>query len=288
MEEKKVIKVRLSTVVYLFIILILVIALGVVYYLGFVRDDTNNMLENRAATEKSDIYANQEKQETNNNVEEEPEEIASEQNTNKYKGEQAINIIAKEDTKFVINEIKNNGDTSYIINATILEKESRKVSEEEYKNILEGQEVIFRDIKWKYNKSNNDEGGSIFLESVEDYNNTKSSNKIALTKSDNEGTRYFTNIAGDKVDLCDYSDIKVEFEVSKNIKVCSYWGEFKYDNGELVCKYIVNENEEITPETIDVLIEFCNNKEPGTSGTYEECIAYVSNGKIDAIKIFEK
>ena len=45
MGENKEIKVRLSTVVYIFIILILAIALGVVYYLGFVKNDNvNNMI----------------------------------------------------------------------------------------------------------------------------------------------------------------------------------------------------------------------------------------------------
>ena len=79
-----------------------------------------------------------------------------EQDLNKYKGKEAISLIAKENTRFVINEIKNNGDT-YIINASILEKEPRKILEDEYNDILEGQEVTFRDIKWKYDKSINDE-----------------------------------------------------------------------------------------------------------------------------------
>ena len=47
MEEKNEVKVRLSTVVYLFIILVLVVALGRVYYLGFIKDDNaNNMIAN--------------------------------------------------------------------------------------------------------------------------------------------------------------------------------------------------------------------------------------------------
>ena len=66
-------------------------------------------------------------------------------------------------------------------------------------------------------------------------------------------------------------------------------GMIKYDNGKLICKNIDDEGmETTTPETIDTLIEFCNNNEPGTGGTYEECVAYVSNGNVDAIKIFEK
>ena len=52
MGEKNEVKVRLSTVVYLFIILVLVVALGVVYYLGFVKNDNaNNIIANGEVTE---------------------------------------------------------------------------------------------------------------------------------------------------------------------------------------------------------------------------------------------
>lgn len=288
MGENKEIKVRLSTVVYLFIILVLVVALGAVYYLGFVKDDNaNNMIANGEVAEKNNISVNEQVPEVNNKVEEKLEDNGSEEDLNKYKGKEAISLIAKENTRFVINEIKNNGDT-YIINASILEKEPRKILEDEYNDILEGQEVTFRDIKWKYNKSNNYGEDAVFLKSLKDYNNMQATEVIALRSSNTEGVRYFTNIAGVAGDLCDYSDIKVEFEVSKDIKVCSFWGEFEYVNGKLVCRNIDNEDMETTAQTIDTLIEFLNNNEPGTCGTYEECIAYVSNGKVDAIKIFEK
>lgn len=283
MEENKEIKVRLSTVIYLFIILVLVVALGVTYYLGFVKDDnSDNMI-----SKENNIYVNEQVTETNNNIEEKVENNGNEQDLNKYKGNEAINIIAKEDTRFVINEIKNNGDT-YIISANILEKEPRKILEEEYKDILEGQEITFRDIKWKYNKSIDYGEDIIFLKSLKDYNNNQATEVIALQSSDNEGIRYFTNIAGVSSNLCDYSGVKVEFEVSKDIKVCKFWGEFEYVNGKLVYRSVENENIETTPQTIDTLIEILNNNEPGTYGFYEECIAYVSNGNVDAIQIFEK
>lgn len=283
MEENKEIKVRLSTVIYLFIILVLVVALGVTYYLGFVKDDnSDNMI-----SKENNIYVNEQVTETNNNIEEKVENNGNEQDLNKYKGNEAINIIAKEDTRFVINEIKNNGDT-YIISANILEKEPRKILEEEYKDILEGQEITFRDIRWKYNKSIDYGEDAIFLKSLKDYNNNQATEVIALQSSDNEGIRYFTNIAGVSSNLCDYSGVKVEFEVSKDIKVCKFWGEFEYVNGKLVYRSVENEDIETTSQTIDTLIEILNNNEPGTHGTYEECIAYVSNGNVDAIQIFEK
>ena len=62
MEEKNTIKIKLSTVIYLFIIVLLVIVLGVVYYLGFVKDDgefaeTNNVGEEQTEKSPYDKYA---------------------------------------------------------------------------------------------------------------------------------------------------------------------------------------------------------------------------------------
>lgn len=61
MRENKEIKVRLSTVVYLFIIVALVVALGVVYYLGFIKNDNAN----GELTGKNNISVNEQETETN-------------------------------------------------------------------------------------------------------------------------------------------------------------------------------------------------------------------------------
>ena len=54
MGERNEVKVRLSTVVCVFIILVLVVALGVVYYLGFVKNDNaNNMIANGEVVQKN-------------------------------------------------------------------------------------------------------------------------------------------------------------------------------------------------------------------------------------------
>ncbi len=286
MEQKREIKVSLSIVVCVFIILVLLVALGVVYYLGFVKNDNAN----EDVTEKNNISVNEQVPEVNNNVEEKLEEEkvednGSEQGLNKNKGKEAISLIAKEDTKFVINEIKNNGDT-YIISANILEKEAKKISEQEYKSILEGQEITFRNIKWKYDKdtSSND---IVYLKAIGNYNNISYTPMLALIYNINEKTGYFSNTAGVKAELCDYLE-EIEFDVSNDIKVCSYWGEFEYINGELICTSVDNGNTEAKTESIDYLMNFINNNKPGVYGSYEECIAYVSNGNVDAIKIFNK
>lgn len=291
MEEKKEVKVRLSTVVYVFIIVVLAVALGVVYYLGFVKED--NPIAKGEVTEKNNKSVNEQMPEVNDNIaEEKVEDNETEQGLKEYKGKEAIDIISKKDTKFVIESIKNNSDT-YIISAYVLEKEPRKILEQEYKDILEGQEVTFRNIEWKYDKDKTKDYQSqdeIYLISTKDYNN-ENPDMIALRNDyemQDERSKYFSNLAGVGANLCDFSNIKVEFEVSKDIKVCSFWGEFKYDNGKIFCIDINDETIELAPSTIDTLIEFGKYNEPGTCGTYEECIAYISNGKVDAIKIFEK
>lgn len=70
MGENKEIKVRLSTVVCVFIILVLVAALGVVYYFGFVKDDSTN----GEVLEKNNIFVNEQAPVINNKVEENVEE----------------------------------------------------------------------------------------------------------------------------------------------------------------------------------------------------------------------
>ena len=89
MGERNEVKVRLSTVVCVFIILVLVVALGVVYYFGFVKNDKAN----GELTGNNNIAVNE--QETNNT---EKEEI----NENKLK--EGIYSFANNDRKDAIAE----------------------------------------------------------------------------------------------------------------------------------------------------------------------------------------
>ena len=69
MEEKNELKVRLSTVVYLFIIVVLVVALGVVYYLGFVKsDNSHNMIANGEVAEKNNNSTDVKENKTENST----------------------------------------------------------------------------------------------------------------------------------------------------------------------------------------------------------------------------
>ena len=60
MEEKNEIKIRLGTVVSIFIIFVLIVALGIVYYLGFIADNSSNK-------EVASLETNNEKLQVSNN-----------------------------------------------------------------------------------------------------------------------------------------------------------------------------------------------------------------------------
>lgn len=97
MGEKNEVKVRLSTVVCVFIILVLVVALGIVYYLGFVKNDNaNNMIVNGEVAQK------------NNNVEENVEDRNGEltEKNNIALNEQVTEENNNENIKYTYEEIK--------------------------------------------------------------------------------------------------------------------------------------------------------------------------------------
>ena len=130
MGENKEIKVRLSTVVYLFIIVVLVVALGVVYYLGFVKNDnSNNMIANGEVVEKNNISVNEEKTETNNKIENTLTENSSD---SKY------SEITKEldgiDVLYVTDAIENSNNT-YILKGVIYTQYT--ISHKELSDILD-------------------------------------------------------------------------------------------------------------------------------------------------------
>lgn len=58
MEEKKEIKVRLSTVISMFVIFILIIAFGVTYYFGFVADKEENVGDEKVTNTTENVVSN--------------------------------------------------------------------------------------------------------------------------------------------------------------------------------------------------------------------------------------
>ncbi len=97
MGEKKELKVKLSTVILLFVILILIIALGVVYYLGFIKKDNINQNINMISTNNTV----KETAETNTNIQQNTETTNNQQNntetTNNQQNNTETNQTAQKD-----------------------------------------------------------------------------------------------------------------------------------------------------------------------------------------------
>ena len=165
-KEKKEIKLRLSTVILLFIVFILIIALGIVYYLGFLKDkaNTNNTLAN--VSEEKIADTNQAEKLTD----EEAKKIEEEKNESKqndgFLTEEEINQkLGIEDKRFIIESIDKDGN-EYIVTAYFLDKEPRVITKSEYNNILNGGTIEFRHNKYKLDKSHK-EDDTTFIKSGE-------------------------------------------------------------------------------------------------------------------------
>lgn len=188
---------------------------------------------------------------------------------------ETINKLSKEDTYFVIEDIKEKED-KYEITAYILEKGSIKIRKEEYEGLLEGKTITFRNLEWKYDKdyTNTETTDIIYIKSGE-YRLA-----VCYDKMNEEGN--IENVAGSKSGgLRDYSNEKITFEVDGNIKVGDVWTVFKYDNnGELK----LEQAEDAQLYTIKELLEWYDNDK----GSYCECKAYVVDGEVEAIRIFQK
>lgn len=180
-------------------------------------------------------------------------------------------ILGPDEATFCIENIEKSGD-DYIITATMLNNQPRKISNEEYKDLLNGKEIKFRNQNWK-------------MSSSDDYFIYIKSGKDTLTVLKNEKT--LSNVAGVASELRDYSNKIIKFKVSKDILIGEFWSSFKYDENGQIKAYRINDDEIITnfeSMSFERLLDISK----GCKGTYDECIAYVKNGVVGAIKIFEK
>ena len=287
MEEKKSIKVSLGTTICIIIIVLLFSALGVVYYLGFIKNNQtiNDLESEKVALENEKIELEKQVntlQDINNKIKLElnDNENTTEEQTIEIKEDSSnISILSKseiqsilgpDEATFCIENIEKSGQ-DYIITANMLNNEGRVLTEAEYNDLLNGKEIVFRNQKWKLNNS---EENFVYIESGND--------KLTVDKN----TKLIGNVAGAKGELCDYSGQKIKFKVSKDILICEFWTYFKYDkNGQIKAYGIENEEiENFKSISFDRLLGLSE----GCNGTYDECVAYVKNGEVGAIKIFNK
>ena len=178
-------------------------------------------------------------------------------------------ILDPNEATFCIEKIEKSGN-DYIISATMLENQPRTLSKAEYEDLINGKEITFRNQNWK-------------MSSSDDYFITIKSGEDTLTVSKDGKT--FGNIAGVATELCDYSSQNIKFKVSKDILIGAYWANFKYDKNGQIKAY--EEEKEIT-NFQSLSFERLQQLSEGCKGTADECVAYVKDGVVDAIKIFEK
>ena len=251
--------------VTLFIIIALIIALCVVYYTGVIKNkETIKELESQKVDLLKEINYLQNELEAKTQSSNDTKTLLSRVETQTFLGQ--------EDATFCIEDITKDGE-NYIITAYILETTDRILSDNEYNNLLNGKEIIFRNQKWKMSSQNEDR---IFIQSGEDSLVVEKANKV------------ITNAAGVDTTLCDYSNKKVSFAVSKDILIGEYWTNFEYDNNGQIRAYGMENTEEENQETTifeSISFERLEELSRGCQGTYDECVAYVKDGVVNAIRI---
>lgn len=125
MEDKKIKSISLGTSVYIFIIMLLIVALGVVYYLGFVK----NNQEILALKDEINVLKTQ----YTNNVED------SNKQNNKEKTYKELTDNLGQNELFGLININKNTDGTYTLYGGIYEKidsRSAKLSNEAYKKVI--------------------------------------------------------------------------------------------------------------------------------------------------------
>lgn len=271
--EKNSTKISLITAICIVLIILLIIALIFVYI-------TSNKkikdLESKTATLEDRIILQQENIESSRNeivepttVKEETIEIKeTEGNIKLLTSDEIDKILKPNEATFCIEDIQKSGD-DYIIIAYMLETTPRVLTDSEYNSLLNGGEIEFRHQKWVL--SSNDEY-SLSINSGEGFLMVSKDTKIVL------------NGAGAVAKLCDYSDQKIAFKVSKDILIGAMFSEFKYDANGKIHKYSEN-YEEVIDDSENMSFERLLEVSKGCSGYHDECAAYVRNGVVDAIKI---
>ena len=273
MGETKVIKVRPSTVIFIILIVLLIAVCGALYYFGFVEKDkeikTLEAEKKQVEAEKTQVeIQNEELEKQIANAKK--EENDKKTNTSVLTKEETQKILGPEDAYFCIEDIEKSGE-DYVITAYILEKEPRILSDEEIENLKQGKEIQFRNQKWK-------------LEGDYTTSNIVIKNKEGNVLGVSPETKKVLNVAGAAAELSDYSKQRISFNVSKDILIGNMFAEFIINNnGEIVLKYPETEDDKFLLTFDDLL-----RQSKGCQGCYEECIAYVKDGIVYAIQIFEK
>ena len=270
--EKNSTKMSLATAVCIIIIFLLIVALIFVYLQNEKR--TKDLEDKIALLESQQTVVPNDTNTDNITIEEKIQEIEgkNDNNTNaEYKlltSAEIDEILKPDAATFCIEDIKQSGD-DYIIYAIMLEDTPRKLTDAEYNSLLNGGKIEFRNQKWEMSSDN-------------EYDVWIKSGESVL--SVNKDTKIIENSAGAVARLCDYSEQKIAFKVSKDILIGAFFSEFKYDaNGEIHA--YLESSEEMIDDFEGMSFERLLEISIGGTGYYDECVAYVRNGVVDAIRI---
>lgn len=277
--EKKEIKIGLGT--FILLIVILIVAIGGCVYLFLNKDKSEGNIAINEVESKEVIEQNTE---NNVNTSNTTNTSSSTNTTVKTKqedkdivsGTRLQSLLGPDDAWFCIKEGKKDGD-DYIITAAMLNDERRIVTEEEYEDILKGENFEFRGLKWSL----------VASPSYDRIITIESGEKRLNIMQDDDGTYFIQNIAGvATTGLRDLSNNTFKFKVSEDVNIYQFFAEFEYnEDGDL--KVLDIEGNEMTKKpdtTVNELLQMAKRN----SGTYEECRAFVKDGVVEAIQILNK
>ena len=252
---------------------------GVLHYNKFIG-------ENKVKTKEIEKNKVQIEEKTINNK---PKEIDEKKGKVEILSEDEIqNILGEKGSMFCITDIEKN-EKEYLVTAYI-EDEVRNISKTEFEKLEKGEEIEFRKSKWK--KENNSQleneiGKGLKPTEVAVIIKSENDERLLLEYDKNLETGFIENIAGARTGgLRDFSKEPIKFYVYKNVLVGGMtFSEFRYDeNGEIKAfDYIGEEIENYKGITMEELLNICKTR----AGSYLECIAFVKEGRIDAIQFME-
>lgn len=142
-------------------------------------------------------------------------------------------------------------EDGYVITAYLLKEKAREVSEEELQSVKNGNEIEFRNKKWKISNSDS----TMYDPSIVIENEEKS---ITIGNQEGGSTFYFQNIAGEVAKLHDYTGEKIKFKVKKDILICTSWYYFTYDDDGKMHEFIHGEGDECIPMKLCSMDELKN------------------------------
>lgn len=187
--------------------------------------------------------------------------------------EESTDVELLSNKQFCVEEIKEN-ENDYTLTVYVLKDNPRVLTNDEYLNLKDGGEIEFRKMKWKLEDLQTVESTLTVLVSGDSKLNISNSGKT------------ISNIAGKKKDLSDYEK-KVTFNVPKDLLIGAQGTDFEIEsNGNVKVKtYSHGGDENVEPTLIS--FERLNELSQGCRGGYEECKAFIENGEVKAIRIFD-